>query len=142
MKKLIALVWVVVCVFSIIGCNNTTKDLQELETWISDEWSLITDFKILHIQVDTINEPQHSQNLVMIKSSYVHDNESVLRTFTFEISYDEFLTLYNNNGHIVYNIEKESGDIVTGINSESLGILKKVFERNWRTLTAAALSNC
>jgi len=78
----------------------------------------------------------------MIKSSYVHDNESVLRTFTFEISYDEFLTLYNNNGHIVYNIEKESGDIVTGINSESLGILKKVFERNWRTLTAAALSNC
>ena len=115
------------------GDHTDFSRIEELENWISDEWPLITEFKILHIKVDTINEPQHSKDRVRIKSSYMHNNENVLKTFTFEISYDEFLTLYNNNGHIVYNVEKESGDIVTDIDSESLGILKKAFEQNWRT---------
>ena len=138
MKKLIALVLVLICILGLIGCNasgemNFTR-IEDLEQWITEEWSLIADFKILCIKVVTMDSPKHENNYLIIKSSYMHNGEFNLRTFTFEITYDEFLTLYDNNeGHIVYNIEEENGNIVTSINSKSLNILKKAFEWNWRT---------
>jgi hypothetical protein len=69
----------------------------------------------------------------MIKASYKHNGELVSKNYTFEITYDEFLILYDNNGFIVYNVEKEGGEIVTDINSNSLNVLKKAFKENWQT---------
>ncbi len=112
--------------------TNFTK-MEDLENWISDEWPLITDFKVLYVNVDTLDEPQHSKNFATFKASYKHNGEFVSKAFTFEITYDEFLILYDNNGYIVYNIEKEGGDIVTDINSNALSVLKKAFKENWQT---------
>ena len=137
MRKVIVFILILICITSLYACNandetNFTK-MEDLESWISDEWPLITDFKVLYIKVDTLDEPQHSKSIVMIKASYKHNGEFVSKNFTFEITYDEFLILYDNNGFIVYNVEKEGGDIVTDINSNSLSVLKKAFKENWQT---------
>ena len=137
MRKVIVFILILICITSLYACNandetNFTK-MEDLESWISDEWPLITDFKVLYIKVDTLDEPQHSKSFAMIKASYKHNGEFVSKNFTFEITYDEFLILYDNNGYIVYNVEKEGGEIVTDINSNSLSVLKKAFKENWQT---------
>ena len=133
MKKIIAFVLLLICITNLAACTANNKSqfskMEDLENWISDEWSLITDFEILHIKIYTLDE----QYLIMVKASYTYNDEIILKNFTFKITYDEFHTLYETNRYILYNVEAENEDIVTDISSKSLAVLKNIFERNWQT---------
>lgn len=137
MKKTVALCLALICILYLVSCTSSDKTnfskMEDLEKWISDERASIEDFKILHIKVDTIDSPKHEKSLLMIDASYLYNGESISKGFAFEITYNEFLTLYDNNGYIVYNVQEED-DIVTDINTKSLDILKKAFEANWNKL--------
>ena len=137
MKKPVSIMLAILLIITLVSCTENYETdytkMEDLEKWISTEWELIEDFKIFTVKVDTIDSPKHDESIVLIDASYLYNGEHIRKAFSFDITYDEFLILNKNNGYIVYNIENDKGDIFTDIDSESLGVLKKVFEKNWRT---------
>lgn len=138
MKKLVSLLLAILLIIALVSCTENYETdftkMEDLEKWISNEWELIEEFKIFTVKVDTIDSPKHDESIVLIDSSYLYNGDRIEKSFAFDITYDDFLILNKNNGYIVYNIENDKGDIFTDIDSKSLGVLKKVFEKNWRTL--------
>ena len=161
MKKVIVCILLTFCLTNLIAChaNNeidypkaegsdtafsnekfiatVSPNMKAFESWISEKWPSVTDFKVLFIHVDLLDEPQHSKCMATIKASYTYNGKLTTKLFSYDISYHDFQILYENHEYLVYNVETEGEEIVTDINSESINVLKKIFKPNWQDYQSA-----
>ena len=118
------------------GDINVPQEIADLEKSISKQWDELENFEFIRITVDTIDSTEHEKSILNIKYSYTVDARVVVKDASFEISYGDFLTLYNDNdGYIVYNnlIAESYNTLITNIEPASLAIIKSTIEWNWRT---------
>ena len=118
------------------GDINVPQEIADLEKSISKQWDELENFEFIRITVDTIDSKEHEKRILRIKYSYTVDARVVVKDASFEISYEDFLTLYrDNDGFVLYNsLVTESYDtIITDIEPASLAIVQNTIEWNWRT---------
>lgn len=118
------------------GDINVPQEIADLEKSISKQWDELENFEFIRITVDTIDSEEHEKSILNIKYSYTVDARVVVKDSSFEISYNDFLTLYNNNdGYVVYNsvIADSYSTLITDIEPATLAIIKNTIEWNWRT---------
>lgn len=118
------------------GDINVPQEIADLEKSISKQWDELENFEFVRITVDTIDSKEHEKRILRIKYSYTVDARVVVKDASFEISYEDFLTLYrDNDGFVLYNsLVTESYDtIITDIEPASLAIVQNTIEWNWRT---------
>lgn len=118
------------------GDISVPQEIADLEKSISKQWDELENFEFIRITVDTIDSSEHKKSIMNIKYSYTVDARVVVKDSSFEISYDDFLTLYNNNdGYVVYNsvIADSYSTLITDIEPATLAIIKNTIEWNWRT---------
>lgn len=118
------------------GDINEPQEITDLEKTISKQWSELENFEFIRITVDTIDSKEHEKSILRIKYSYTVDARVEVKDASFEISYEDFLTLYrDNDGFVLYNsLVTESYDtIITDIEPASLVIVQNTIEWNWRT---------
>ena len=118
------------------GVINVPQEIADLEKSISKQWDELENFEFIRITVDTIDSSEHKKSIMNIKYSYTVDARVVVKDASFEISYEDFLTLYrDNDGFVLYNsLVTESYDtIITDIEPASLAIVQNTIEWNWRT---------
>ena len=78
--------------------------LSELEERISNDYQL-KDFKLVRIGID-IADSRKNECILWIVGQYDKSGTNTSWGKTFDISYEDFLSLYKvNNGHIIYNSE-------------------------------------
>ena len=121
---------------NIDGDINAPQEITDLEKAISKQWGELENFEFIRITVDTIDSEEHENSILNIEYSYTIDARVVVKDSSFEISYDDFLTLYNNNdGYVVYNsvIADSYSTLITDIEPATLAIIKNTIEWNWRT---------
>lgn len=139
MKRTISIILTLIfCLTAFIGCAGTRhKRITDLEKSISKQWELLEDFEFIRITVDTIDGAEQEKCALNIQYSYTIDNSVVVKESSFEISYDDFLTLHNDNGSfVVYNnlIDDQYNALITDIKPASFAIIKNTIEWYWRTL--------
>ena len=118
------------------GDINVPQEIADLEKSISKQWDELENFEFIRITVDTIDSKEHEKSILIIKYSYTFDARVEVKDASFEISYEDFLTLYrDNDGFVLYNsLVTESYDtIITDIEPASLAIVQNTIEWNWRT---------
>ncbi len=121
MKKLLELILILVCVFSIVGCNNTTKNLQtkfpeyynldtfkgiEIYLWQNDNGEYLcgammgTNRNKTFEEISALaNKGATVEQMKTILSSYNIDNDNIIiipiniNTTDFEIKTDEFASI-------------------------------------------------
>lgn len=93
----------------------------DIESCVSEWWPSIENFKIIEITVDTGDSPEHDINLLGIEYSCVVDGNEETNFIIYEISYDEFLMLYDdNNDFLVYSL---TDGIIDSIEFDSLPVV-------------------
>ena len=117
------------------GDINVPQEIADLEKSISKQWDELENFEFIRITVDTIESSEHKKSIMNIKYSYTVDARVVVKDSSFEISCDDFLTLYNDNdGNVVYNsvIADSYSTLITDIEPATLAIIKNTIEWAWR----------
>ena len=118
------------------GDINVPQEISDLEKTISKKWDELEHFEFIRITIDTIDSAEHKKSVLNIKYSYAVDARVVVKDTSFEISNEDYLTLYNDNdSFVVYNnLEADPYNLlITDIEPASLGIIKKTLESNWKT---------
>lgn len=121
MKKLLELILILICVFNIVGCNNTSKDLQtkfpeyynldtfkgiEVYLWQNDNDEYLcgamigTNRNKIFAEISALaNNGATVEQMKTILSSYNIDNDNIIiipisiNTTDFEIKTDEFASI-------------------------------------------------
>ena len=139
MKRTISIILTLIfCLTAFIGCAGTRhKRITDLEKSISKQWELLEDFEFIRITVGAIDGVEQESGVLNIKYSYIIDDSVVVKDSSFELSYDDFLTLHNDNdSYVVYNnlIDDQYNALITDIKPASFAIIKNTIEWYWRTL--------
>ncbi|MBR4031899.1 MAG: hypothetical protein IKJ07_04110 [Clostridia bacterium] len=101
--------------------TSTFENIGDIERCVSEQWTLMKNFKIIEITVDTVDSPEHEPNWLGIKYSYTVDGDVETNFIGYDFSYDEFLMLYDdNNDFLVYSL---TDGIVDSIESDSLAVI-------------------
>lgn len=118
------------------GGANASQEITDLEKTISKQWDELKNFEFIRITIDTIDSTEHEKSILNIKYSYTVEARVEVKDVSFEISYEDFLTLYrDNDGFVFYNslITESYNTIITDIEPASLAIVQNTIEWNWRT---------
>ena len=139
MKRTISIILTLIfCLTAFLGCADTRhKRITDLEKSISKQLEVLENFEFIRITVDTIDSAEQEKYVLNIKYSYTTDERVLVKESSFEISYDDFLTLHNDNGsYVVYNnlIDDQYNALITDIKPASFAIIKNTIEWYWRTL--------
>lgn len=152
MKKVIVCILALFFTLCLFGCDKNdlpdssterpdSSTMSELEKWVCEEWTEITEFKVLYVKIlymqsDTKDTLEHKPNSILLKASYTVTGEEQVKEFTFNIrTYAECMTLYNsNNDYVVYNIETENGALVTDITQGAFDVIKTAIQQSWEGL--------
>ena len=139
MKRTISIILTLIfCLTAFLGCADTRhKRITDLEKSISKQLEVLENFEFIRITVDTIDSAGQEKYVLNIKYSYTTDERVLVKESSFEISYDDFLTLHNDNGsYVVYNnlIDDQYNALITDIKPASFAIIKNTIEWYWRTL--------
>ena len=139
MKRTISIILTLIfCLTVFLGCADTRhKRITDLEKSISKQLEVLENFEFIRITFDTIDSAEQEKYVLNIKYSYTTDERVLVKESSFEISYDDFLTLHNDNGsYVVYNnlIDDQYNALITNIKPASFAIIKNTIEWYWRTL--------
>lgn len=139
MKRITSIILTLIfCLTAFLGCADTRhKGIADLEKSISKQWEVLENFEFIRITVDMIDGAEQEKCVLNIKYSCTTDNSVVVKDSSFELSYDDFLTLYNDNdSYVVYNnlIDDQYNALITDIKPASLTIIQSTIEWNWRTI--------
>ena len=139
MKRTISIILTLIfCLTAFIGCAGTRhKGIADLEKSISKQLEVLEDFEFIRITVGTIDGVEQEKCVLNIKYSYIIDDSVVVKESSFEISHDDFLTLYNDNdSYVVYNnlIDDHNNALIIDVKPASLAIIQSTIEWYWRTL--------
>ena len=137
-RTLSILLTLIFCLTAFLGCADTRhKGIADLEKSISTQWEVLEDFEFIRITVDTIDGAEQEKYVLNIKYSYTTDERVLVKDSSFELSYDDFLTLRNDNGsYVVYNnlIDDQYNALIIDVKPASLAIIQSTIEWHWRTL--------
>ena len=139
MKRITSIILTLtICLTAFLGCADTChKRITDLEKSISTQWEVLENFEFIRITVDMIDGAEQEKYVLNIKYSYTTDESVVVKDSSFELSYDDFLTLHNDNdSYVVYNnlIDDQYNALITDIKPASLTIIQSTIEWNWRTI--------
>lgn len=139
MKRTISIILTLtICLTAFLGCADTRhKRITDLEKSISKQLEVLENFEFIRITVDTIDSAEQEKYVLNIKYSYTTDERVLVKESSFEISYDDFLTLYNDNdSYVVYNnlIDDHNNALIIDVKPASLAIIQSTIEWYWRTL--------
>ena len=97
MKRTISIILTLIfCLTAFLGCADTRhKRITDLEKSISKQLEVLENFEFIRITVDTIDSAEQEKYVLNIKYSYTTDERVLVKESSFEISYDDFLTLHS-----------------------------------------------